>query len=94
MTIKDKKIFYKTMADISGLLGHYMFLVTDTEEEYERLADTVATMLTMLTLSVGGDREDSSQIGKHMKKRRQLMEDEMKAENVINEARNIINNKN
>ena len=94
MTIKDKKIFYKTMADISGLLGHYMFLVTDNEEEYERLADTVATLLTMLTMSVGGDREDSSQIGKHMKKRRRLMKDEMRAENAIKEAQNILNNKN
>ena len=94
MTIKDKKIFYKTMADISGLLGHYMFLVTDTEEEYERLADTVATLLTMLTMSVGGDREDSSQIGKYMKRRRRLMKDEMRAHNAIKEARNILNNKN
>ena len=94
MTIKDKKIFYKTMADISGLLGHYMFLVTDNEEEYERLADTVATMLTMLTLSVGGDREDSSQICKYMKRTRRLMKDEMRAENAIKEAQNILNNKN
>jgi len=94
MTIKDKKMFYTTVADISNLLGHYMFLVTNNEEEYEELAETVASMLTVLVMSVGGSREDSKQIGKYMKKRRRSMKDEMKAESVINEARNILNNKN
>ena len=94
MTIKDKKIFYTTVADISNLLGHYMILVTDNEEEYEQLADTVSSMLTVLVMSVGGDQEDSKQISKYMKKRRRSMNDEMKAESVINEARNILNNKN
>ena len=94
MTIKDKKMFYTTVADISNLLGHYMFLVTNNEEEYEELADTVSTMLTVLVMSVGGSREDSKQIGKYMKKRRRSMKDEMKAESVIKEAQNILNNKN
>jgi hypothetical protein len=94
MTIKDKKMFYTTVADISNLLGHYMFLVTNNEEEYEELAETVSSMLTVLVMSVGGGREDSKQIGKYMKKRRRSMKDEMKAESVIKEAQNILNNKN
>ena len=94
MTIKDKKIFYTTVADISNLLGHYMFLVTNNEEEYEELAETVSSILTVLVMSVGGGREDSKQIGKYMKKRRRSMKDEMKAESVIKEAQNILNNKN
>jgi len=94
MTIKDKKMFYTTVADMSNLLGHYMFLVTNNEEEYEELAETVSSMLTVLVMSVGGGREDSKQIGKYMKKRRRSMKDEMKAESVIKEAQNILNNKN
>ena len=94
MTIKDKKIFYTAVADISNMLGHYMFLVTDNKEEYEELAETVSSMLTVLVMSVGGGREDSKQIGKYMKKRRRSMKDEMKAESVIKEAQNILNNKN
>ena len=81
MTIKDKKMFHTTVADIFSMLGHYMFLVTDNEKEYEKLADTVTTMLTLLVMSAGGGIEDSKQIGKLINERRQSIKDEIKAEN-------------
>lgn len=91
MTIKDKKMFYKTVADISNMLGHYMFLVTDNKEEYEELAETVSAMLAVLVMSVGGDADDSMEIGKYMGKRRMQFK---KDDDIIDEANNIINNSN
>ena len=90
MTIKNKKMFYTSVADISNMLGHYMFLVTDSKEEYEKLADTVASMLSVLVLSAGGGPDDSSEIGKYMKRRRPFKKDD----DIIDEANNIINNSN
>jgi len=90
MTIKDKKIFYTAVADISNMLGHYMFLVTDSKEEYEELAETVSAMLAALVLSAGGGTDDSMEIGKYMKRRRPFKKDD----DIIDEANNIINNSN
>jgi len=90
MTIKNKEMFYTSVADISNMLGHYMFLVTDSKEEYEELAETVSAMLAALVLSAGGGTDDSMEIGKYMNKRRTFKKDD----DIIDEANNIINNSN